>query len=217
VCAPAETLSAPLVVRSAVAYEAAKRLLDIILSMVALVVLSPVFLLLAVVVKLGDGGPIFYRREVVGRNGHHFYALKYRTMVPDAEEFLTAHPELRRRYTEQVKLREDPRMTRVGRVLRRTSLDELPQLLNVLRGQMSLVGPRIIHPSEVGRFGAFARVRQSVRPGLTGLWQVSGRQDVSYDRRVALDEEYMRRRSLWFDVRILLKTVFVVLGGRGAY
>ncbi|HEX6122179.1 MAG TPA: sugar transferase [Ktedonobacterales bacterium] len=215
--AAASTSGAEIVVRRGAVYEVVKRLFDIVFAAVALVLLAPVFLALALVVKLSDGGPVWYRREVVGWHGRRFYARKFRTMLPHADEYLAAHPELLARYAAQIKLREDPRTTRVGRVLRRTSLDELPQLWHVLRGEMSLVGPRMIHPSEVARYGAFALARQSVRPGITGLWQVSGRQAVSYARRVELDEEYMRRRSLWLDLRILLKTVVVVLSGRGAY
>lgn len=214
----APTISeSPTPIRTSCRYEIAKRLFDVIFSLVVLVPLIPIFVLLALVIKLGDGGSVFYRREVVGRNGKHFYALKFRTMIPHADEYLAEHPDLFSRYTAQVKLRDDPRVTRLGGVLRRTSLDELPQFFNVLRGQMSLVGPRIIHPSEVERFGEFAYIRQLVRPSITGLWQVSGRQHVSYAQRVALDEEYMRRRSFWLDLRILGKTIIVVLRGQGAY
>jgi lipopolysaccharide/colanic/teichoic acid biosynthesis glycosyltransferase len=204
-------------VRTSRLYEAAKRLFDVTFCLAAIVALTPIFGLLAVVIKLSDGGPVLYRREIVGRHGKHFFALKFRTMIPNADEFLSARPDLLSHYTTQIKLRDDPRVTRVGRVLRHTSLDELPQLFNVLRGQMSLVGPRMIHPTEVERFGEFARIRQLVRPGITGLWQVSGRQHVSYAERVGLDKEYMRRRSFWLDLRILGKTVFVVLRGQGAY
>jgi lipopolysaccharide/colanic/teichoic acid biosynthesis glycosyltransferase len=199
------------------AYELAKRLFDVVFCVMALVLLAPLFALLALAIKLGDGGPVIYRREVVGRNGKRFYALKFRTMMPLADDYLAAHASLLARYNPQVKLRDDPRVTRVGRVLRHTSVDELPQFLNVLFGQMSLVGPRIIHPSEEERFGDFARIRRCVRPGVTGLWQVSGRQTVSYAQRLALDEEYLRRRSFWLDMRILCKTVVVVLMAQGAY
>lgn len=204
-------------IRTSPFYEVAKRVFDLAFCLVVLVPLAPIFVLVALVIKLSDGGPVFYRREVVGQHGRRFYALKFRTMIPHADEYLDAHPDLRSRYTMQIKLRDDPRVTRVGRVLRHTSLDELPQLFNVLRGQMSLVGPRIIHPSEVERYGEFAQIRQLVRPSITGLWQVSGRQHISYAQRVELDKEYMRRRSFWLDLRILGKTVIVVLRGQGAY
>jgi exopolysaccharide production protein ExoY len=207
----------PVAMRTSRLYGLFKRLFDVAFCLAVLVLLAPVFLVLALAVKLGDGGPVFHGREVVGRHGKRFHALKFRTMIPRADEYLAAHPELLARYASQVKLQDDPRITRVGRVLRHTSLDELPQFFNVLVGQMSLVGPRIIHPSEVERFGEFVRVRQVVRPGITGLWQVSGRQQVSYAQRVALDEEYMRRRSFGLDMRILFKTVVVVLRGDGAY
>jgi exopolysaccharide production protein ExoY len=204
-------------IRTSRIYEAAKRIFDVVVCLLLLAPLVPVFVLLALAIKLGDGGPVFYRREVVGRFGQHFFALKFRTMIPHADEYLAAHPDVLARYSSQVKLRDDPRVTRIGGALRRTSLDELPQIFNVLRGQMSLVGPRIIHPSELERFGAFAPIRQLVRPSITGLWQVSGRQQVSYTRRVELDVEYLLRRSFWFDLRILGKTVIVVLRRQGAY
>jgi lipopolysaccharide/colanic/teichoic acid biosynthesis glycosyltransferase len=212
-----ETPDGVLQIRTSPFYEVAKRIFDLVFCVVLLVPLSPILVLVALAIKLSDGGPVYYRREVVGRHGRRFYALKFRTMIPDADEYLAAHPDLRSRYALQIKLRDDPRVTRVGSVLRHTSLDELPQLYNVLRGQMSLVGPRIIHPSEVERYGDFAKIRQLVRPSITGLWQVSGRQQISYAQRVELDKEYMRRRSFWLDMRILSKTVIVVLRGQGAY
>jgi lipopolysaccharide/colanic/teichoic acid biosynthesis glycosyltransferase/glycosyltransferase involved in cell wall biosynthesis len=198
-------------------YAVTKRLLDMLGSAAGLVLLSPLFAVLAVLIKLEDGGPVLYRREIVGQEGSRFYALKFRTMLPDAEGYLRAHPDLQREYEANIKLRRDPRITRIGARLRRTSLDELPQLVNVLRGQMSLVGPRMIHPSEEARYGAFAAERRSVRPGITGLWQVSGRQEVSYPQRVALDQQYLRERSLRLDLAILLRTVAVVFRRQGAY
>jgi len=196
---------------------AAKRATDVMASILALAVLSPVFVAIAVLTKLDSSGPVFYRRRAVGLNGGHFDALKFRTMIVGADEFLRRHPQLWADYQENIKLRNDPRVTRVGRRLRRLSLDELPQLVNVLRGDMSLVGPRIVAPDELAKYGECAAKRLTVRPGITGLWQVSGRQDVSYETRVRLDMEYIDNWSLWLDLKILLRTVPVVLCMRGAY
>jgi len=138
-------------------------------------------------------------------------------MREDADTWIAAHPELLNRYGDNVKLRDDPRVTRVGRLLRRLSIDELPQLLNVLRGEMSLVGPRMIHPAEADRFGAFLALRLTVKPGLTGLWQISGRQEVGYAQRAVLDRRYIAQRSFGLDLLILLRTIPSVLIGRGAW
>src|SRR5438128_10105509 len=172
----------------------------------------PVFLIIALCIHFDDGGDILYFRELVGLRGQRFFALKFRTMLPNADAYLENHPELKRKYLQNMKLNPDPRVTRVGIFLRKTSLDELPQLFNVLVGQMSLVGPRIIHPSELPRFGKFASKRLSVKPGITGLWQISGRQHISYEERVLLDMRYIDNRSLLVDLTIILKTlkVFIV-------
>ena len=204
-------------VRGSRTYECAKRAIDVVGSAIGLVLLSPVFALLAVLIKLDDGGPVIHKRKIIGQGGSHIYAFKFRTMIPDADGYLQRHPELLAEYKANIKLRKDPRITRIGAILRRTSLDELPQLLNVLRGEMSLVGPRMIHPSEEARYGAFAATRHRVRPGITGLWQVSGRQDVSYDERVRLDRQYLRQRSISLDLWILFRTVLVILRRQGAY
>ena len=171
--------------------------------------------MIAVCIKLDDRGPVLHLREVLGRDGRRFYALKFRTMVQDADAYLTRHPHLMSEYLKSMKLRDDPRVTRTGKFLRKTSLDELPQLTNVLIGQMSLVGPRIIHPSELQRYGEHVQKRLSVKPGITGLWQISSRQHVSYDERVTLDMKYIDDRTLMLDLAILVKTlkVFVVHTG----
>ena len=171
----------------------------------------PVFLIIALCIKLDDGGKIIHFREIVGHQGRRFRALKFRTMIPDADTYLARHPELMRKFQQNMKLIQDPRITRIGRFLRRTSLDELPQLFNVLVGQMSLVGPRMIHPSELPRYGAYAQKRISVKPGITGLWQISGRQHISYDERVLLDMQYIDTRSFIVDLAILVKTVKVFI------
>lgn len=194
-----------------------KRMLDLVVSTFVLLVFWPFMLAIAVAVKLDSPGPVFYRRRVVGVGGKPFDALKFRTMYVDAEERLARDPELRRQFEENYKLKNDPRVTRVGRLLRRTSLDELPQLFNVLWGQMSLVGPRMITSEERARYGKWRMNLCTVKPGITGLWQVSGRSDVGYEDRVMLDMHYIRNFSLWLDLHLLWRTVPAVLKGHGAY
>jgi Undecaprenyl-phosphate galactose phosphotransferase WbaP len=196
-----------------------KRLIDIIGSLALLVLFSPLFLVVALMVSL-DGGPVFYRHKRIGRDGKPFGCLKFRTMILGAEaclnEYLSYHPEQRREWEQDQKLAFDPRVTAIGNVLRRLSLDELPQLVNVLVGEMSLVGPRPVTEGELKHYGAAASAYLAVRPGLTGPWQVSGRNDVSYATRVAMDEAYVRNFSLWNDIVILLRTPGVVLSKKGA-
>lgn len=199
------------------AYAAAKRLLDIFGAAFGLVILSPLWLTVAVLIKLDTPGPVLYRRTVLGRGGQTFQALKFRTMVADADEMLARNPDLRRQFELRFKLTNDPRITRVGAFLRRSSLDELPQLLNVLRGEMSLVGPRIISPQEREKYGPLGEKLLTVKPGVTGLWQVSGRQELSYEERVRLDMWYIDHQSLGLDARILLKTPLAVFRRTGAY
>jgi lipopolysaccharide/colanic/teichoic acid biosynthesis glycosyltransferase len=172
--------------------------------------------LAGLLIKWEDGGPVFYRRGVVGPKGD-FDAYKLRTMRVDADVVLQRRPQLWEEFQANFKLREDPRVTRVGRYLRKWSLDELPQLLNVLRGQMSLVGPRMKTRTELEKYGPYRDLVLSVKPGLTGYWQVSGRQDVSYEERVNMDVFYVQNWSLRFDFKILLKTAWKVLKREGAY
>lgn len=197
-------------------YFTSKRCIDIALSLLGILMLIPVFLIIAICIKLDDGGDILYFREIIGQDGRHFYALKFRTMIPNAEAYLAERPKLMEAYLKNMKLAGDPRITRIGKILRTTSLDEFPQLFNVLIGQMSLVGPRIIHPSELNRYGIYAHKRLSVQPGITGLWQISGRQHISYQERVQLDMEYIDHRSLILDFTILLKTLKVLIVHTGA-
>jgi lipopolysaccharide/colanic/teichoic acid biosynthesis glycosyltransferase len=197
-------------------YHIFKRVCDIVLSLIGIIVLMPVLLLIAVCIKLDDRGSVLHFREIIGYQGRRFYALKFRTMIPDADTYLAKHPELMRKFQQNMKLERDPRITRVGRFLRKTSLDELPQLFNVLVGQMSLVGPRMIHPSELPRYGEYAQKRLSVKPGITGLWQISGRQHISYDERVLLDMQYIDTRSFIVDLAILVKTLKVFIVHTGA-
>jgi lipopolysaccharide/colanic/teichoic acid biosynthesis glycosyltransferase len=197
--------------------EVIRRTMDVLGAAVGLAVVSPFLVLAGLLVWLEDKGPFLYRRRVLGLGGREFDAFKLRTMRVDADNWLTGQTELLAQYQENVKLQDDPRVTRVGRVLRRLSIDELPQLVNVVRGDMGLVGPRIIHRSELERYGEMGAERLSVRPGITGLWQVSGRQDLSYAERIELDRRYLRERSPRLDIEILLRTLPAVLRGRGAH
>jgi len=193
-----------------------KRALDIAIASLALIFLAPVLAMLAILIRLQDGGPALYRRRVVGMTGD-FDALKLRTMRTDADEILSKDPSLRQEFEVNFKLKDDPRVTRLGAFLRKASLDELPQLWNVLRGEMSLVGPRMINPAELDKYGEAAWIFRCVKPGLTGYWQVHARQEVSYDERVKMDLFYVRNWSLWFDLKILAMTPLRVLRGAGAY
>jgi Undecaprenyl-phosphate galactose phosphotransferase WbaP len=197
-----------------------KRSMDLVVAGTALVVLSPLILVLAALVKM-DGGTVFYGHPRLGLGGHRFACWKFRTMVPDGNDvlarYLLAHGAARESWLRDRKLKFDPRVTRLGRWLRRLSLDELPQLFNVMMGQMSLVGPRPIVVAEAPRYDHDIAHYYRVRPGITGLWQISGRSDVSYDERVRMDSWYVRNWSLWNDIVILLKTVPVLIRRTGAY
>jgi lipopolysaccharide/colanic/teichoic acid biosynthesis glycosyltransferase len=199
-----------------------KRLLDTLIAVPTVILLGPLLVLLAVLIRLDSPGPVFFRQPRLGQGGRIFRVWKFRTMVVDAEARLAALEALNESEGGVLfKLRADPRVTRLGRFLRRTSLDELPQLFNVLQGHMSLVGPRPLQLRDCERAAAldaerFAH-RQTVLPGVTGLWQVSGRSNLGFQEMLLLDEEYIRRRSLVLDCAILLKTVAVVLRRDGAY
>lgn len=197
-----------------------KRLFDVTVASALLVLLAPFMLGVAALIRR-DGGPALFAHRRVGMNDTRFGCLKFRTMIVNADEVLRrvleTDPEARAEWERDFKLRNDPRITPVGRFLRRTSLDELPQLINVVRGEMSLVGPRPIIEKEMERYGDDIRYYLEARPGLTGLWQVSGRNDSGYGRRVKLDAWYVKNWSLWHDITILLKTVRVVLTKEGAY
>jgi exopolysaccharide production protein ExoY len=197
-----------------------KRFVDVIGAIVLGIVFMPLIAVIVFMLRKG-GGPVIYVHRRVGRGGQMFPCLKFRTMVPDAEhalrELLESNPELQAEWVRDHKLRHDPRVTRLGRFLRRTSLDELPQLVNVLRGEMSLVGPRPVVREELLRYGKNVGMYLAARPGITGLWQVTGRNDTDYRRRVVLDTYYVRNQNLLLDLYILAKTTGVVLGGNGAY
>lgn len=201
-------------------YSATKRLLDVVGSVIIGLTFSPLIAIIAIRMSL-ENGPIIFRHRRIGRNGKTFECLKFRTMAPNAEqilqELLERDAEARAEWVRSHKLRTDPRVTRIGRFLRRTSLDELPQLWNVLRGEMSLVGPRPIVREEMLRYGRHLPTYLAALPGVTGLWQVTGRNDIDYRRRVVMDAYYVRNCGLLLDLHILLKTIRVVLWGRGAY
>jgi lipopolysaccharide/colanic/teichoic acid biosynthesis glycosyltransferase len=197
-----------------------KRTFDIVVALLLLVVLSPVFLILALLI-IRDGGPAIFGHVRVGHGSEPFRCLKFRSMVPNADvvlrELLARDPAARAEWEREHKLKNDVRVTAIGKFMRRTSLDELPQLLNVVRGEMSLVGPRPVLNEELKRYGNDATYYLAVKPGMTGLWQVSGRNDTDYPTRVSLDVAYIQNWTFLADIRILFKTVDVVLNGRGAY
>jgi len=199
----------------------AKRLVDLTVSLVALVAIWPLFVMIVVIMKLTDPGPVFFAHGRVGFNGRRFRCFKFRSMVVDSDAVLMAllqrDPAAAREWRETQKLRRDPRTTAIGRLLRVTSLDELPQLLNVVLGDMSIVGPRPIVSAETSRYGQSMTFYMAARPGLTGPWQVGGRNDTDYAERVRLDVDYVQNWSLSRDVVVMLKTGYVVLARSGSY
>jgi len=200
----------------------AKEAFDIVISLLLLPLALPLIALLGLLIRAESPGPVFFTHERVGRNGRRFRIVKFRSMYADSQErlavLLDGDPRAREEWSRFYKLKDDPRVTRIGRFLRRTSLDELPQIVNVLKREMSLVGPRPVLQEEIDNFyGMYADYYFMVRPGITGLWQVSGRSDIGYELRVKLDAWYVMNWSLWFDVVILLKTIPILLGREGAY
>lgn len=197
------------------------RIFDIVGAAAILIAALPFLLVLAVIMFVTDPGPLFFVHRRIGHRGQSFGCLKFRTMKVNGDEILREHLALshvaRREWAETQKLRNDPRITRVGLLVRKLSLDEFPQLVNVLRGEMSLVGPRPIVEAEVHRYGRFFEHYCTVKPGLTGLWQISGRNDTSYRERVELDVDYVGRKSLALDIILMIKTVPAVLFARGSY
>lgn len=200
--------------------EAAGRLLDLGVALCALVLLSPLMAMTALLVASQGDGPILFRHLRIGRGGRRFQVMKFRTMPAGADAILANHlatcPEAAAEWARDHKLKNDPRVTSLGSFLRRSSLDELPQIMNVIMGEMSIVGPRPIVEAEVVRYGQFFNAYCSVRPGITGIWQVSGRNDVSYERRVQMDALYARRKSVFLDLRLMVATVPAVLLRRGS-
>jgi Undecaprenyl-phosphate galactose phosphotransferase WbaP len=197
------------------------RILDLLLIFSAIPILVPLFLCIIAAIKLNSKGRAFYRQTRIGKRGRKFKVVKFRTMVEDADKvlakYLKENPELLAEWKADHKLKHDPRITRIGNILRKTSLDELPQLWNVLKGEMSLVGPRPIVSEEIERYGDQFKYYAQVPPGITGLWQVSGRNDVTYQQRVQLDEYYVRNRSIWLNLHIIIRTTLAVIRQHGAY
>ena len=200
-----------------------KRLFDIVFSLSVLVLCAPIYLVLAVAIACTSSGSIFYIQERVGRHHRHFGCIKFRTMIPDADrllhEMMAASEDVRQEFSENFKLKEDPRITRIGKFLRTTNLDEFPQFINVLKGEMSVVGPRPLVPEEIERYGTQIDRVLTIRPGITGLWQVSGRNDIPYAQRIRIDVSYVKRRNFWLDLRIVFKTILltVIPKNNGAY
>jgi lipopolysaccharide/colanic/teichoic acid biosynthesis glycosyltransferase len=197
-------------------YNLCKRGFDIAGASVLLLVTSPLFVVVALVVKATSRGPAFFRHRRLGQNGREFVCLKFRTMVVDAEERLTRDAHLRGQFEEAFKIKDDPRITRTGALLRKTSLDELPQLFQVLRGEMSLIGPRPIVERELAKYAIYGVKLLSVKPGLSGLWQVCGRSETTYPQRVMMDMHYIDHRGLRLDLQLLLLTTVAVLRRAGA-
>lgn len=198
----------------------AKRITDIVIASVALVFVFPLLLVVATLIRLQDGGKAVYAQKRYGRNGRTFSCYKLRSMVANADvrlqEILATDPEARAEWEETQKLVNDPRITPLGHFIRKTSIDELPQLINIIRGEMSLVGPRPIVENEIAKYGEYYRDYCAVRPGLTGLWQVEGRSDTTYEERVQLDVKYASSRTFTGDIMIMLRTVPAVLLSKGA-
>ena len=198
-------------------YAAAKRLLDIGGALVFLALSFPIMLIIAFAISVSSRGPILFRQARLGRHGRIFWLFKFRTMDPDAEQKLQRSEDLRLRFEAGFKMADDPRITPLGALLRKTSLDELPQFINVLAGDMSLIGPRPIVPAELAKYGDCGEKLLSVKPGLGGLWQVSGRSNTTYSERILLDMDYIDRSSLLLDLSLLLRTAFSVLTCRGSF
>ena len=198
-----------------------KFVFDMVVTLLGIIVISPLLLLLAVLVGIDNKGSVFFAHRRIGRNGREFPCYKFQTMVSNADEVLVRHlsenAAARKEWESSFKLTNDPRVTRLGAFLRKTSLDELPQVFNVLKGEMSLVGPRPIVRAEVEKYGENIREYYMVRPGITGMWQTSGRSDTTYEERVAMDTWYVRNWSVWIDMKYLVKTFGAVLGKKGAY
>jgi lipopolysaccharide/colanic/teichoic acid biosynthesis glycosyltransferase len=200
------------------ARDAIKRVIDVLGASLLLVLFAPLMMLIALIVRMSSPGPVIFGHRRLGLRGREFVCYKFRTMVENADQLLLNSPELRTQFDKDFKLKEDPRLTPFGALLRKTSLDELPQLLNVLSGTMSLIGPRPIVPRERARYGSEAAERLlSVKPGLGGIWQVSGRSDTSYEQRITMDMLYISNRSTLLDLKLMFLTAIVVIRGRGAH
>ena len=198
-------------------YRLIKRIFDFILSLIGIAIMSPLFLIISIMIKFDTKGPVFFKQRRIGLNGKPLYIYKFRTMVTNAEDLIASFtPEQKKEWEESYKLKDDPRITRVGKILRKTSLDELPQLINIIKGEMSIIGPRPVVEEELSWYGNDVDLVLSVKPGLTGWWAVNGRSEVPYPKRCDLELYYVKNASLALDVRILLGTLKVVFSQRGA-
>lgn len=204
-------------VRMTGADQAIKLVMDYLIAIPVILILLPIFALITLLIKLDSPGPAIYRRRVMGVNGREFDAFKFRTMRINGDKLLESNPELMKEYLENFKIKNDPRVTRIGNFLRKTSLDELPQLFNVIRNEMSIVGPRMICPQELPKYSQWDINLLTVKPGITGFWQVHGRSDISYEERVRMDMLYIRNWTIWLDIQLLIQTIPAVLSRKGAY
>lgn len=198
-------------------YEYIKRMIDIILSGIGMIVLSPIILIIAILIKAESKGPVFFAHKRVGKNGKELKLWKFRTMVPNAEELIkTFTPEQMKEYKENFKLENDPRITKIGKILRKISLDELPQLINIFKGELSIIGPRPVIGEELEKYGNNKEKLLSVTPGLTGYWAANGRSNITYEQRMAMELYYVDNISCKLDIKIFLKTIISVLKKEGA-
>lgn len=198
-------------------YDIVKRIIDIIIGSIGLIICLPIFIIIGIIIKLDSKGPIFFKHKRIGKHGNKLEIYKFRTMIDNAEEAMKYFTEEQKKeFKENFKLENDPRVTRIGKILRKTSLDELPQIINILKGEMSIIGPRPIVETELEKYGKDKEKFLSVAPGLTGNWAANGRSDVSYEERIALELDYIENRSLMLDLKIFFKTIGSVLKGRGA-
>lgn len=202
--------------RGSAGYLVIKRLLDIIGALLLLVLIFPLMLAVALLIKLTSPGPILFRQTRLGQDGRRFWLFKFRTMVVNAEQQLATRADLQQKFEDSFKIAHDPRVTPLGVFLRKTSLDELPQIINVLEGSMSVIGPRPIVPAELRKYGPWGEKLLTVKPGLGGMWQASGRSDTTYAARIVLDMHYIDHRSMWLDLSLLVKTAAAVLTCRGS-
>ena len=198
-------------------YIVVKRFLDIFLSLIGLIILSPIFLIIAIIIKLDSKGPVFFVHSRIGEKGKPIGIYKFRTMVTNAEELIKKFtPEQKEEFEKNFKLENDPRVTKIGNFLRKTSLDELPQILNILKGELSIIGPRPIVQAELEKYGDDKEKFLSVKPGLTGYWAANGRSDTSYEERIQMELYYVDNMSFWLDIKIFFKTILAVIKKEGA-
>lgn len=204
-------------VKSNYYYEFFKRSIDVICSIIGLISLSPIFLIVSILIRLESKGEIIFKQKRVGLNGEEFEIYKFRSMVANAEELKEKLAEENEMSGPMFKMKDDPRITKVGKFIRKTSIDELPQLINVVKGEMSLVGPRPSLPKEVAKFEEWMNERLLVKPGLTCYWQVSGRNNIDFEDWMKLDIKYVRERNFWLDIKLILKTILVLFGDENAH